>query len=66
MARPVLLQGGLGLEGKVLDVNHRPSIGPPRRQQIGDPLFRLRIVPGAISRIVESLLHVNEEQGRAG
>jgi hypothetical protein len=61
VARCVFAKGGLGLERQMLDVNHRPAAGAPSCQQIGNPLFRVGIVPRSPSRIVEALLHVDEE-----
>ncbi len=35
--------------------------GPPRRQQIGNAPFRLGVIARAQPRLVESLLHIDDE-----
>ena len=61
VARCAFAKGRQGLERQVLHVNDRPAAGAPSCQQIGNPLFRVGIVPRFLSRIVEALLHVDEE-----
>ena len=61
VARRVFAKCGLGFKRRMLDVNDRPAAGAPSREQIGDPLFRVGIVPRSQARIVKALLHVDEE-----
>jgi hypothetical protein len=42
-------------------VNDRPAGGAPSRQQIGNPLFCIGIIPRPPARIVQALLHVDKE-----
>lgn len=51
----------LRFKRRMLDVDDRPAGGAPGREQIGDPLFCLGIVPRSQARIVKTLLHVDEE-----
>jgi hypothetical protein len=64
--RRVFAEWGFGLTRQVLHVNDRTARGAPSRQQIGDPLFRLGIIPRSPARIVKPLLHVDEEEGGFG
>jgi hypothetical protein len=50
----------------MLNVNHRSARGAPNCQQVGNSLLRIGIIPGAPKRIVEPLLHVDEQEGDAG
>jgi hypothetical protein len=52
-------------QAQMLDVDHRPAGGAPGREQIGDPLFCVGVVPRSPARIVKALLRVDEEQGGA-
>ena len=61
VARRVFAKCGMGFKRRMLDVNDRPAGGAPGREQIGDPLFCVGIVPRSQARIVEALLHVDEE-----
>jgi hypothetical protein len=66
VARAVFAKRGLGLKRQMLDVNDRPASGPPSGEQIGNPPFCVGIIPRSPARIVEALLHVDEEQGSVG
>jgi hypothetical protein len=57
----VFAKWGLRFKRQMLDVNDRPAGGAPSREQIGDPLFCVGIVPRFPARIVKALLHVDEE-----
>jgi hypothetical protein len=61
VAGRVFAKCGMGLERRMLDVNDRAAGGAPNREQIGDPLFCVGIVPRSQARIVKALLHVDEE-----
>jgi hypothetical protein len=61
VARRIFAKWGLRFTRQMLDVNDRPAGGAPSCEQIGDPLFRVGIVPHSQARIVETLLHVDEE-----
>jgi hypothetical protein len=47
----------------MLNVNNRLAAGAPNRQQVRDPLFGIRVIPRSPARIVEALLHIDEQQG---
>jgi hypothetical protein len=61
VARLVFAKRGMRLERHMLDVDDGPAGRTPSREQIGDPLFRVRVVPRSQARIVQALLHVDEE-----
>jgi len=61
VARRVFAKWGVGFKRQMLDVNDRPASGAPSRKQIGNPLFRIGIIPCSPARIVKALLHVDEE-----
>ena len=61
VTRRVFAKWGLRFKRQMLHVDDRPSGGAPGREQIGDPLFRVGIVPRSPTRIVKTLLHVDEE-----
>ena len=61
VAGRVFAKWGLRFKRQMLDVDDRLPGGAPSREQIGDPLFCVGIVPHSPARIVKPLLHVNEE-----
>ena len=61
VARRVFAKRRLRFKRQVLDMDDRPEGGAPSREQIGDPLFCVRIVPRSPARIVKALLHVDEK-----
>jgi hypothetical protein len=63
VTRPVLAKWRLGFKRQMLDVNDRPASGPPSGEQIGNPPFCVGIIPLSPARIIEALLHVDEDQG---
>jgi hypothetical protein len=64
--RSVFAKRRLGFKRQMLDVNDWPSCGAPRREQLGNPLFCLWIIPRSPARMVKALLYVDEKQCCAG
>jgi len=61
MTRRVFTKWGVWLQRQMPDVNDRPVGGAPSRQQIGDPLFCVGVIPLSATRIVHALLHIDDE-----
>ena len=61
VARRAFAKWGPRFERLMLGVDHRPAGRAPGREQVGDPPFGVGIVPRSPARIVEALLHVDEE-----
>ena len=66
VARRVGAKRGVGHKREMLNVDDWPARRAPGGEQIGNPLFRIRVIPRSPARIVEALLYVDEEKGGAG